>query len=85
MKTGYGVLPALFQPVLFLGVHWLQATLELAVCLFLGLFVSWYFIFVVVVIHIITIFVYKTNQFAFSVILQALKYPATPYKEVKND
>ena len=80
MRTGYGILHSLYLPIFFLGVNYIQAIAEVFVCLLFGVFVSWYFIFLVVVIHVFTISVYKRNQFAFKILfLQVLKYPSKSY------
>ena len=70
----YKVYRALFTPILFFGVPSIALVIEGLISLFLGLFVSWYFIAVVIVVHIALSTLYKKNPFLMKVlILSVLK------------
>lgn len=66
---GSRVYRALFLPILLFGVPSVALAFEGLVALFLGLFISWYFIAVVVVIHIALTFLFQKNPFLLQILI----------------
>ena len=70
----YRIYKALLKPKMYFGVQGIAIVIELLIAMFLGLFVSWFYIFIVVVMHITLMILFRTNTFLIYVLpLSVLK------------